>query len=104
MRNFSLEWQIVKQIRERLSVHQAMLDCHVQQGAVDQQRFATAIGFPQRLIQTGADIRFIFLGFRDVRPVSWLVRGQAAANRIDSECEELVERGIVRAEFERAAQ
>src|SRR5579862_9482020 len=26
MRNFALEWQIVKQIRESLSVHQAMFD------------------------------------------------------------------------------
>ena len=49
---------------------------------------------PQALVQFRAQLPVVFFDFRDGRPVARLVGGQPAADRVDSECEELVERAV----------
>ena len=50
LRNLSLDRQIVKEIRQRLGVHQAMFDRHVQQGSVG-ERPGAADAEPAGLVQ-----------------------------------------------------
>src|SRR6266849_2387493 len=72
----------MKHVGERLGVHQPVFDGDVQQCGL--RLVETAVqGFSNPLVVTTQ--------FLESWPVSWLVRGKAASDRIDAKGEQLVE-------------
>src|SRR5579884_2312032 len=91
--DFAVERKLVQHVCERLGVHQAVLDRHIQINARLRER---TIRFCERFaldpsVQFLAHAIIIFANFLKRRPIGRLVVGQAAVNRIDAEGEQLVE-------------
>ncbi len=102
---FVLERKLMQQIRERLGVHQPMLDGHIQERAIGDGRAARAAGesFGNVLIEALANARVVRTNAFFRRPIAGDIVRKFSADGIDAERKKFIERGIFGLELERAA-
>src|ERR1700756_5708549 len=94
-RQFAGVGKAVEQVCESLGVHEAMLDSGLQH--FEQLRMAFAGMFQRpfnRAVELIAQAGFVAVHFPAGGPVEWAVRGEAAADGINSKCKKLIERWI----------
>src|SRR5262249_2749986 len=94
----------MKQVSESFRVHEAVLDRGFEHFEQLRMSFARMV---QRRFDCGieliADACVVTLHVATRRPVEWTVGGKTSADRIDAECEELIEGRIERTESKRTA-
>ena len=96
----------MKHVSERLGMHEAMLDGHLQQETRFRRRLIQVRLGRSRLqspIERLAHAGHVLAKLGETGPILRLIGGQATANRVDSKRKEAVEFGMERRNVKRAS-